>query len=278
MTDTAAMSAPPLIVEPPLIDCHAHIWGAEMPYVSTAWTRPDYVYAAEDFLADLDAQGILFGVIAAASLFGTYNDYVIRALRASKRLRGTANVDVETDLYTLEALRADGITGIRLQWFFMDELPDMGEDAFQLLCVRLRDLGMHIHLNIEGHRLYEVASRVMDTGVNLVIDHFGWHDPAPGLAAQSYQDMQRLLDRGHAWVKLSCGHVRTDPDLPKAYARDLLTRYGTDRLLWGSNAPFVGHEGKLSYAQAVAEFRDIVPDAAARRAIGETGYRFYFED
>lgn len=264
--------------EPPLIDCHAHIWGADMPFVSSAWTRPDYVYAAEDFLADLDAHGIMFGVVAAASLFGTYNDYVIRALRAHKRLRGTAILDPAVDLYTLEAMRADGIVGARLQWFFMDPLPDMADDLFVRMCARLRDLDMHVHLNIEGARLYPVASRLMDSGVKLVIDHYGWHDFGPGLEAQSYQDMLRLLDRGHAWVKLCCGHVRPDRDLPRAYAQDLLARYGPERLLWGSNAPFVGHEESASYALVVEEFNDIVPDAAMRRAIGLNGYRFYFGD
>ncbi len=59
-----------------------------MPIVSTAWKRPDYVYSVENFLADLDAHGVRYGVIAAASLFGTYNDYSIRAVRAHERLAG----------------------------------------------------------------------------------------------------------------------------------------------------------------------------------------------
>ncbi len=89
------------------------------------------------------------------------------------------------------------------------------------------DLGMHIHLNIEGDRLVETASALMDTGVNLVIDHFGWHDPAPRLAAPSYQGMLGLLDRGNAWVKISSGFRHPDehsPDwsLPVEYAQDLL--------------------------------------------------------
>ncbi len=264
--------------EPPMIDCHAHIWGKDMPFASTAWTRPDYVYSVEDYLADLDAHGIEFGVIAAASLFGTYNDYVIRALRAHSRLRATAIVDPAIDLYTLEAMRADGITGVRLQWFFIDPLPDLDDDDFRLLCARLRDLGMHIHLNIEGVRLFPVASRIMDSGVNLVIDHFGWHDFARHLAEPSYQDMLRLLDRGHAWVKLSSGFRRPDWDLPRDYAQDLLARFGPERLLWGSDAPFVGHETTTSYRMSVDLLNHIIPDAATRRAVSETGYRFYFND
>ena len=266
----------------PLIDCHAHVWGPRMPFVSTAWTRPDYVYSVERFLSDLDAHGIRYGVIAAASLFGTYNDYSIRAVRAHEpRLRATAIVDAGVDLYTLEAMKADGIVGVRLQWFFRNPLPDMAGDDFQRMCYRLRDLGMHIHLNIEGDRLVEVATRLMDTGVNVVIDHFGWHDPALRLAAPSYQGMLRLLERDNAWVKVSSGFRHPNehtPDwsLPVEYAQDLLRRFGTGKLFWGSDSPFVGHEAVATYAMAVERFELCVPDAVTRREIGENGYRFYF--
>jgi predicted TIM-barrel fold metal-dependent hydrolase len=214
----------------PLIDCHAHVWSLDMPYASNAWKRLDYAYPVEKYLSDLDANGVQYGVIAAASLFGTYNDYSLQAMAAHHRLRATANVDMTVDFESLKALRAAGMTGIRLQWFFLDPLPDMGT-GFQRLCHQLRDLGMHVHLNINGARLIDVASRIMDTGVKFVVDHFGWHDPVPRLAAPSYQGMLKLLERGNAWVKMTSGYRHPDehhPDwsLPVAYAQDLLQRFG----------------------------------------------------
>ena len=260
----------------PLVDSHAHIWGPDMPFVSTAWNRPDYVYSAEDFLADMASCGITHGVVAAASLFGTYNDYTIRSLRRFPNLRGTAILDPSVDFYTLEAMRADGIVGTRLQWFMLDPLPDIGDDRFQLFCRRLRDLDMHIHLNIEGHRLAPVARQLMKTGVKLVIDHYGWHDPEPRLQADSYQEMLSLLDAGNVWVKLASGFRRPDRDLPAEYTQDLLARYGPDRLLWGSDSPFVGHESIASYRSVVEDLHYAVPDADTRRALGLSAHRFYF--
>jgi predicted TIM-barrel fold metal-dependent hydrolase len=265
----------------PLIDCHAHAWGPGMPFAPNAWKRPDYVYSAEDFLADMDAHGVRYGVIAAASLFGTYNDYYISAVRAHPRLRATAIVDSDVGLQALESMRAAGIVGVRLQWFFRDPLPDMNGGEFQRLCHQLRDLGMHLHLNIEGKRLVDVGTSLMKTGVMLAIDHFGWHDPVPRLGAESYQGMLGMLERGNVWVKLSSGFRHPDQDspdwsLPVEYAQDLLRRFGAEKLLWGSDAPFVGHEHVASYGMAIERFRQCVPDAATRRAIGENGYRFYF--
>jgi len=267
--------------DPPLIDCHAHVWGHGMPFAPNAWKRPDYAYTAEDYLADLDAHGVRHGVIAAASLFGTYNDYYIDAVRRYPRLRTTAIVDPDMAPARLAQMRDQGVVGIRLQWFFRNPLPDLGGAEFRTFCHRLRELDLHIHLNIEGARLVEVGNQIIDTGVKLLIDHFGWHDPAPRLAAPSYQGMLRMLDRGNTWVKLSSGFRHPDehaPDwsLPVEYAQDLLHRYGPGKLFWGSDIPFVGHEHVGSYAMAVDRFRQCVPDPAVRRAIGDNGYRFYF--
>lgn len=271
-----------MTVAPPLIDCHAHVWGNGMPFVSTAWTRPTYAYSVEDWLADLDVHGVRYGVIAAASLFGTYNDYTIRALRRHERLRGTAIVDPDIDRYALAAMRADGIVGIRFQWFMLDPLPDIDSDDFRRLFARLRDLGMHIHLNIEGARLPDLARRLAETGIKLVIDHFGWHDPGPRLAAPSYEAMLALLEKPNVWVKVTSGFRHPSQKLPDwnihaEYTHDLVARVGPEKLLWGSDAPFVGHEDAATYATAIDMWNLCVPDEA-RAAIGENGYRFYFGD
>ena len=72
---------------PPVMDAHVHIFTRGMPLAEKAWTRPDYDFTAEQFLAALDQHGIAFGVIAAVTLFGDYNDYTLEALRRHRRLR-----------------------------------------------------------------------------------------------------------------------------------------------------------------------------------------------
>ena len=259
----------------PLVDCHAHAWDAALPFAPDAWTRPDYCYTAEDFLADMDAQGIGFGVIAGASLFGRNHSYTLAALARHRRLRGTLVYDPTLDSEELGRLRVAGVTGMRLQWFRVP-VDDLAGPELARTAGALREHGMHLHLNIDGDRFAEIAPAVAALGTKLVIDHFGWHDPAARLAEPSYLAMLRLLERDSVWVKLSSGFRRPDVDLPGEYAQDLLHRFGPEKLLWGSDAPFVGHEQAIDYAGTVALFRRWVPDSAARRAIGETGYKFYF--
>ncbi len=262
---------------PPLVDCHAHVWDASLPFAPDAWTRPDYCYTAEDFLADMDAQGIGFGVIAGASLFGRNHSYTLAALARHPRLRATLVYDPAIGGEEAARLRAAGVVGMRLQWFRMP-VDALAGSELAYSAGALRECGMHFHLNIDGERFEEVAFAVAALGTDLVIDHFGWHDPAARLAEPSYQAMLRLLERGNVWVKLSSGFRRPDMDLPGEYAQDLLRRFGPEKLLWGSDAPFVGHEEAIDYAGAVALYRRWVPDLAERLAIDENGYRFYFAD
>jgi len=260
---------------PPLVDSHAHIWSASMPFASYAWTRPDYAFPVEEYLATLDANGIGFGVIAAASLFGSYNDYTIRALRRFPRLRGTAIVDPEIGFYELERMREDGIVGIRLQLFHVDPLPDFRSDAYTRLLYRLRDLDMHVHVNVEAARLEPVLAALGPSGVKVVIDHFGWPEDHLGVASSAFRLSVAACQAGRAWVKLSSGFRRADQDIPRKLAEAYVANVGTDRLFWGSDAPFVGMEGRVTYAETLRQYAYWLPEAV-RAEISRTSYAFYF--
>lgn len=272
----------------PFVDSHAHIFLQDMPLSSEAWTQIDYGFTAEDLLALMDAHGVHFAVISGLSISGFYNDYMIRALRRYRRLRGTAIVPPETDLYALERMNADGIVGIRLQLARQEQLPDLRGDAYRMLFRRVRDLGWHVHVAIEGPCLRAVLEPLLETGVNIVVDHFGHPDPADPLGCDGQRAMLEAVDRGHTWVKMSGGFRlpgtdawRTDPDgdidsIAQLVAGSLLGRVGPDRLLWGSDAPFVGYERRVTYGRVLASFRDWVPDPLMRAEISRTALRLYF--
>ncbi|GAY24582.1 amidohydrolase family protein [Sphingobium fuliginis] len=257
------------------VDTHAHIWGPAMPFWSRAWKRPDYAYTVETYLDTLDASGVDFAVIAAASLFGTYNDYVIRALRQHRRLRGTVIVDPEIGMYDLECMRRDGVVGVRLQLFHTD-LPDFAADGYNRLFHRLRDMDMHVHVNVEAHRLPSVLDGLRPSGVKVVIDHFGWPDAEKGLDCPGFQAAVRACQDGMAWVKLSGGFRRPDQDIARLFAQAYVERVGTERLFWGSDAPFVGAEGTVTHRQTLDQLGYWLPDAAVRAAIHRSAHDFYF--
>jgi len=272
----------------PLVDSHAHIFLEDMPVSRGAWTQIDYAFTAEDLLAKLDEHGVRYGVISGISISGYYNDYMIRSLRKYPRLRGTAIVPPTIDLYTMEKMQADGIVGIRLQLARAETLPDLRSDDYRMLFRRVRDLDWHVHVAIEGPLLRPVLEALMEAGVKTVIDHMAHPDPADPLGCDGLAAALAAVDRGHAWVKLSGGFRlagteawRSDPDgdidsIAAVVAQALVARVGPERLLWGSDAPFVGYERRVTYERVLESFRRWVPDAETRAAISRTALDLYF--
>jgi predicted TIM-barrel fold metal-dependent hydrolase len=97
----------------PLVDTHAHIYPRDTPLIEGATHQPSRDVTPEEYVRTLDEHGVLFGVHAAASFMGPYNDYTLAALARFPRLRGTAIVDPSIGLHELIAMDAAGIVGIR---------------------------------------------------------------------------------------------------------------------------------------------------------------------
>jgi predicted TIM-barrel fold metal-dependent hydrolase len=270
------------------IDCHAHVFGPDLPVVPGAWTVPDYAFTPEALLAQMDAFGVKKATLSGLSITGSNNNYLLEALKAHPdRLRGTAIIDPPGDLQAMKQMAQSGICGIRLQLARAPGLPDLSSPDWRTLLQHVRALGWHVQLAIEGDRLALMLAQLLAAEVKVVIDHFGHPDPAgplncPGLAA-----VLAAVDSGRVWVKLSGGFRLAgtaswqDPEadlwgVADTVAPVLLERVGTDRLLWGSDAPFVGYEKRLSYSEVLESYHRWVPDPMQRAEIDATGLHFYF--
>jgi predicted TIM-barrel fold metal-dependent hydrolase len=260
----------------PFIDSHAHIFQKVMPTLTKPRHPLDYDFTAENYLAILDQHGVHFGVLAAASNYGDYNDYVLSCLERHPRLRATAIVKPSVELGVLRDMKQRGIVGIRLMWMGVAELPDLTTFEYQRLFRRLRDLDMHVHLHLEGSRSTPIVNVLEQTGVKLVIDHFGTPDPHKLVQCEGFQNILRSVQKGRTWVKISAG-FRREPAAAKLYATELIRSAGPERLVWGSDCPFAGFEGKVTYQDVINDFLDWVPDSEMRHVIGcETPLKLYF--
>jgi predicted TIM-barrel fold metal-dependent hydrolase len=245
-----------------------------MPLDEHAWTRPQQSAPVESYLATLDAHHVPFGVIAANSLYGDYNEYTLAELRKHPRLRGTVIVLPTVDGYTLARMKADGVVGIRLVWFRQSDLPDVDGPDFRKFLTRLADLDLHVQLLLEGERLARVLAKLANSGVNIVVDHFGFPNVSAGLNCPGFQAALKSVERGRTWVKLAAYHrMAGTADL---YTSALLRSAGTERLLWGSDWPFIAASSSHSFQDSIDEFLLSVPKAADRRKISETALRLYF--
>ena len=261
---------------PPVVDAHAHIFTRGMPHAAEAWTRPDYDFTAEQFLATLDEQGVAFGVIAAATVFGTYNEYTLEALRRHRsRLRATVIVPLDTDKATLARMADCGVVGVRLGYRRRTRLPDLSDESHQRLFKYLAELGLHVELLAHGADLPALLPPIEASGVTLVIDHLADPDRRLGLESPGFIAALHSLDSGRTFVKISAT-LRVDREVAKACARRLLAVGGTDRIFWGSDAPFIGPEHRPPYVEVLRLFEELVPDPRQRHEIGLTALRQFF--
>ncbi|MBR0642517.1 amidohydrolase family protein [Roseomonas hellenica] len=263
----------------PIVDCHFHLYTADMPSVANAWHQPPFDATPEGFLQTMDAHGVTFGVIAAASMYGEYNDYTIRATRRHKRLRGTVILPPEADFYRMEKMKEDGIVGVRIFYRHVESPPDLTSPEYRRLLRRVRDLDWHVHVLAESTDLPRIIEGTEAAGVKLVIDHFGRPGPAQGVNAPGFKAMLAAIERGLTWVKISAGYRMPSPEAAREYASALVRVAGGERLVWGSDWPFAAFENRVTYAEAVATLTDWVPDERIRQQIaGETPLRLYFGD
>ena len=258
----------------PLVDTHVHVFRRGMPLVPNPRHAPHYEFTAEQLEDTLDAHGVKFCVIAAASPWGDCNDYVVQSLRTRPLWRGTVILDPETTTrQELDQLARDGIVGVRLSFITHRELPDLDTWAWRRFLWRLADLDWHVHLHLDGPRIPQVLPALERAGVKIVIDHIGRPDPVLRERCAGFQAVVNSVQKGRTWVKLSGGYRLGDHSVE--LARELCRQVGYERMLWASDCPFVGVES-TTYRSTVEWLDRAVPDAAHRRMLGLNAIDLYF--
>ncbi len=263
-------------IRAPLVDSHFHLWRLDHPLTDTAWHAPPVDAPLDEYIALMDKHGIIFGVVAAASIFGEYNDYVREALKKYPRLRATAVLSPKTDIRQLQQMKAEGFVGVRLMWIYSDEIPDINNGEHRLFLRRMADLNWHVHLVDKPERYAAGIRAVEASGARLVIDHMGDLQVPDGINNEGFKEILAAIDRGNTWVKISCRFRYSPPEAADPFAEQLLRVGGGDRILWGSDWPFAAFENVITYDKVLEDYYHLVPDAGLRRRIDETAMRFYF--
>jgi predicted TIM-barrel fold metal-dependent hydrolase len=259
----------------PVVDCHVHVFKQDMPLVGNPRHKPTYSFTGEQLTETLDQHGVALAVIAAASPWGDYNDYLIEVLRRHPRLRGTVILNPSVERMVLEQMKRDGVVGVRLPFINMAQVPDVTTPEYRRFLYRLADLDWHVHPHIEGEKLPQLLPGLEAAGVKIVIDHIGRPNPQTGVNGEGFRRMLASIEKGRTWVKLSAAY-RLGPAATD-WARELVRQAGPERLVWASDCPFVGEEKHVTYRQTIDWINACLPDAQTRRKIYcDTPLKLYF--
>ena len=258
-------------------DCHAHVFG---PYDRFPFSAP-LNYAAPltplpVYLQMLAGTGMERGVLIQPAPYGRDPSAMLDALRREpQRLRGIAVADASVSDERLIEMNGAGVRGLRFV-----EMPDpsgvgrykggIGVDQLVQLAPRMKALGWHAELWAKCEDLAKVVPQLLALGIEIAIDHMSWLDAGRGISHPGFGELVALLREGRIWMKLSaCRNSKSFPDYGDLRPfHDALLEANPDRLLWGSDWPFV-RMGALTPdpSQLVDLFHAWVPDEALRKKI-----------
>jgi len=266
------------------VDSHAHVFETNQSLAGDRRYTPVHDARVEQYLARLDANGIGRGVLVQPSFLGTDNSYMCAALRAHpQRLRGIAVVEPGIDAAALDALGAAGVVGIRLN-LIGRELCDLRAAGWRKLIEAVAQRGWQVEVHRQAADLPRIIPALLETGVKVVVDHFGRPDPAPGVDDPGFRYLLSLGGSGRVWVKLSGayrnrgnvgnvssvdnrGHGSSGDSLAQAATALLQQSFGFERLVWGSDWPHTLFEDEITYEKTRAQLNTWIPDPADRHIV-----------
>ena len=249
-------------------DCHVHFFQphfAEPPQTGTPLASIDSYRAMQ---ARLGLQRV---VVVQANAYGDDNRGVLEALAAfGAAARGVVVVRPGVDEAQLQAMHAQGARGVR---FHLLPGGTLGWDDLDAVVARIRPLGWHVQVQLDGWQLPLHAERLRALPVPVVVDHIGKYlaQGVPQTDDPAFHALQRLLDAGHAWVKLSAPYESSRSGAPRyddvsRLARALVVSH-PERCVWASNWPHPGRMPAPDDAALMGLLQHWAPDEVSRRRI-----------
>lgn len=254
-------------------DAHMHIYDRRFPMVGSPQAMVDDA-TVEDYLFLQQRIRTQRTVIVQPRVHGTDNSVTLAAIRALGRdvSRGIAVVRPEVTDEELERLHEGGIRGIRFTLYTpANAATDFG--MVESLARRVHALGWHVQLHWNAEQIVEHAAMLERLPCTVVFDHMA-RLPLPAAHSHPARDVvQRLLDAGRTWIKLSGAYLDSRVGAEGGYAdldavAQAWVRAAPERLVWGSDWPHSTEPGaKPDDAVLFDLLTRWIPDKASRHRV-----------
>ena len=260
----------------PICDTHLHIFGDRRKYPLLAELRSEPPDAPlERFLKEAGAEGVTRMVFDQPSHYGLDNTCILDAIETVGANRARAVAAVDADKVTdaeLKALDARGVRGIRVNFGYRSTDRAITRRAVEqagMLAPRAAALGWHLEFLVPNWSLKELIPMLEKLPCDFSVGHMGVFPAALGVNQEGFADFLRLHAAGRCWVKFT-GVYRISK-LPNfsdiAPLAQAFVTNNPERIVWGTDWPFLSHLDAVTYPQLVQLFESWVPDTANQRTI-----------
>jgi predicted TIM-barrel fold metal-dependent hydrolase len=273
------------------IDAHAHVWTPDVrryPLAagfSVAEMRPAS-FTPEQLMAHARPAGVDRVVLIQMSYYGFDNRYMLDAMRGSPgAFGGVAVVDEHAGQLrqTMRELKSQGVRGFRIhpkqqpadRWLFQADMESMWKIGAE------EQLAMCALVNPEALApLDAMCAKFPETP--LVVDHFARIGIDEEVRASDVDSLCRLARHRRTYVKVSAFYALGQKKSPYTdlapMIRRLLSAFGAERLMWGSDCPYQIEEGH-NYRDSIELVRsrlDFLTPADRAWLLGKTAQRVFF--
>ncbi|WP_345248120.1 amidohydrolase family protein [Pigmentiphaga soli] len=260
-----------------ICDTHIHIFESRERYPLKAGELrsqpPDAPLSR--FLQASEPEGVRRVAFDQPSHYGYDNSCILDAVATLGQDRARAIVAIDENTVTdaeLDALHARGARAIRVNYGYRSTDPDITRRAAEharKLAARAAERGWHLEFLVPNRTLRDLLPTLAELPCDFSVGHMGVFPAAQGVEQDGFADFLRLHAQGRCWVKFTGvyriskapGFADIAP-LARAFVQN-----NPERIVWGSDWPFLSHLDLVSYPQLLSLFESWVPDAATRRKI-----------
>jgi predicted TIM-barrel fold metal-dependent hydrolase len=224
-------------------DSHTHIFGdpEKFPFFAGRVYTPEPA-SPEEMAALHKSLHLERVVIVTPSVYGPDNSATLFGMKArGATARGVAVIDDKTPESELEAMKAAGVHGIRINLATGGvNDPAVARGRLQSAIDRAKGHDWHVQIYSNLPVLAALKNDLAQSPVPLVLDHFAGAQAALGVDQPGFADIVELVKSGKVYVKISGAYraSKAAPDyadvLPFAKA---LIAANPDRLVWGTDWP-----------------------------------------
>ena len=265
-----ALTAARIMIE--VCDTHFHVYSEadRYPLIANRGYDPPVV-SLNDYQKLFSPFGVRYMVLIQPSCYGTDNRCMLEDMAATRaETRAIAAIAPDIADSELNALHSAGVRGIRLNVMSVagSTIP---QDRLRDVATKLSRLSWALQTFVPIGRLPDIADTLLETGLNILIDHFGSVDPALGINPPTMKTLLRMLETGRCWVKLSAPFRISKAGPPYddmvPYVKELV-RARPDRMIWGSDWPYIHFIDKVGPAYNPLELlQRSITDEAQLRAV-----------
>jgi len=256
-----------------MIDAHVHLW--LLGQNDCVWPTADEVAIHRDFvldelLATLDANGIDRAVLVQSQESSADTDWLLDLARSSNRIAGVIGWADVRDRALVEERAADRLV-LGLRPMVQGREADWYDDpTLEAGFAVMAEHGLVLDALIQPRHLPSLARlAVRHPKLSIVIDHAA----KPGDLPAWHAAIAPLAERGNVQVKLSGLLNEVQVDDVGVVVGTLLSLFGAQRLVWGSDWPVLTLAG--SYAGWVDMARALIPTSGREAVFGGNAARVY---